>query len=91
MTATKLAKTRLSTKGQVILPKAVRDAQQWGAGQELVVEQVAGGVVLRAAKPFAATRFEDVFGSLTRYAKPMTEEQVAAALKSAAKKRYARD
>lgn len=91
MASTKPATTRLSTKGQVILPKAVREAQNWGAGQELLVEPVAGGVMLRAAKPFAATRFDDVFGSLSRYAKSMTEEAIAAALKKAAKKRYARD
>ena len=91
MNAAKPATTRLSTKGQIILPKAVRDAQNWNAGQELVVEQIVDGVVLRAAKPSKTARFEDVFGSLSRYGKPMTDEDIAAALKKAAKKRYASD
>lgn len=91
MSKTKLATTRISTKGQVILPKAIREAQNWNVGQELVVEQIAGGVVLRPATPFAPTRFEDVFGSLARYAKPMTEQQIETALRAAAKRRYAGD
>ena len=89
MTLAKTSRTRLSTKGQVILPKAVRDAQHWGAGQELVVEEISGGVLLRASKPFAATRFDDVFGSLAGAAKAMTDGEIDSALKAAAKKRYA--
>jgi AbrB family looped-hinge helix DNA binding protein len=89
MTATKTATTRLSTKGQVILPKSIRVAQNWGAGQELVVEEIAGGVLLRAAKPFPSTTFDEVCGSLAHYGKSMTDEEIAAGLKAAAKRRYA--
>ena len=45
--------TRLSAKGQVVIPKAVRDASGWRPGLELVVERTDAGVVLR---PRALTR-----------------------------------
>jgi AbrB family looped-hinge helix DNA binding protein len=58
------ARTRISTKGQVILPKAIRDRRKWAAGTELTVEETSEGVLLRAAPLFAPTRFEEVAGML---------------------------
>ena len=54
----------MSTKGQVILPKTIRDQRRWTPGTRLVVEDVPEGVILRAAPAFEPTRSEDVFGSL---------------------------
>lgn len=45
--------TRLSGKGQVVIPKVIRDASGWRPGVELVVEMTDDGVVLR---PRALTR-----------------------------------
>src|SRR5271154_1244571 len=55
-------KTRLSSKGQVVLPKAIRDKRGWGPGAELIVEERPEGVLLRRAAKAEATRVEDVFG-----------------------------
>ena len=41
--------TRLSSKGQVIIPKALRDAKRWAAGMSLVAEQTTEGILLRPA------------------------------------------
>ena len=38
------AKTRVSAKGQVVLPKAVRERRNWPAGTELKVEETPEGV-----------------------------------------------
>jgi AbrB family looped-hinge helix DNA binding protein len=54
--------TRLSSKGQVILPKAVREARNWQPGTEFTVEQVDDGVLLRPVKPFRPTTLEEVVG-----------------------------
>jgi AbrB family looped-hinge helix DNA binding protein len=56
--------TTVSTKGQVILPKALREKQRWKAGTKLVVEETKDGILLRAAPLFAPTKPEDVFGCL---------------------------
>ena len=56
--------TTVSTKGQVILPKAIRQRREWAAGTRLVVEETPDGVLLKRAPAFAATRPEEVFGLL---------------------------
>jgi AbrB family looped-hinge helix DNA binding protein len=56
--------TRLSTKGQLILPKTLREAHGWRPGTEFAVEEVRDGLLLRPVASFKATRFEDVLGCL---------------------------
>jgi AbrB family looped-hinge helix DNA binding protein len=40
-------KARLSSKGQIVLPKYLRDKQGWKAGAEIDIQEVPGGVLLR--------------------------------------------
>ena len=47
-TAKKLT-TTVSTKGQIILPKAIRQQRRWRPGTQLVVEDTEEGVLLKAA------------------------------------------
>jgi len=54
--------TRLSSKGQLVLPKAIRDAGNWPEGTEFIVEVVPQGVLLRPLRPCVTTRLEDVIG-----------------------------
>lgn len=56
--------TRLSSKGQVIIPKHMRDAKQWQAGQEFMVIETEDGVLLKAKQPFPASTLDEVAGSL---------------------------
>jgi AbrB family looped-hinge helix DNA binding protein len=54
----------MSTKGQVVLPKALRERRGWRPGVELVVEERPEGVLIRKAETEPPSRMEDVFGSL---------------------------
>lgn len=45
--------TLLSSKGQIIIPKAMRDARHWHAGTRLEVQETAEGLLL---KPVIASR-----------------------------------
>lgn len=45
------AYTKVSAKGQVVIPKAVRDRLQWTEGEQLEVVEAAGGVLLRRKSP----------------------------------------
>ena len=79
--------TRVSTKGQVILPKSIRTARRWHPGTELVVEDVEGGVLLRPAPLFARTEISDVIGSLPYSGPPKTASEIEASLAAEAKRR----
>ena len=83
--------TIVSTKGQVILPKAIRDQLQWHPGTRLAVEHTADGVVLRPlTAAFAPTRPEDVFSCLPYEGRPKSIEEMAAGIAAEAKRRHAR-
>ncbi|HVA82133.1 MAG TPA: AbrB/MazE/SpoVT family DNA-binding domain-containing protein [Candidatus Binataceae bacterium] len=82
--------TRLSSKGQVILPKAVRDARRWRPGTEFIVEDTADGVLLRPVKPFAPSRLEEVAGCLPYAGTPKTIRQMDATIRAEVKARHGR-
>ncbi|MBI5142139.1 MAG: AbrB/MazE/SpoVT family DNA-binding domain-containing protein [Nitrospirae bacterium] len=54
--------TTLSSKGQVIIPKSIRDSHHWLPGTEFVIEETAEGIILKTAKPFQATDVEKGLG-----------------------------
>jgi AbrB family looped-hinge helix DNA binding protein len=72
--------TRLSTKGQVILPKSIRDSRDWRPGTTLTVEETGDGVLLRPERRFPRTRIEDVAGCLRFKGKAKTLAQMDAAI-----------
>jgi AbrB family looped-hinge helix DNA binding protein len=80
MSAADKPTTVVSTKGQVILPKAIRQRRGWHAGTRLVVEDTADGVLLRPAPLFPVTKREDVFGPLRRRGAPKRLEETEAGL-----------
>ncbi|MBV9290655.1 MAG: AbrB/MazE/SpoVT family DNA-binding domain-containing protein [Hyphomicrobiales bacterium] len=91
MALAKSSTTVLSTKGQVIIPKAVRDQKNWAPGERLVVESTPEGVLLRQERLFPATQFEEVRGCLApKRKKALSLDEIDAALRAAAKRRYAR-
>jgi AbrB family looped-hinge helix DNA binding protein len=74
-----MEKTRISSKGRVVLPKPLLDARRWKAGTELIVQDTKEGLLLRSAKPLAATKLEDVLGCLGYCEKRKTLSQMQAA------------
>jgi AbrB family looped-hinge helix DNA binding protein len=59
-----MARTTLSSKGQVVLPKEIRDAHHWGTGTTFAVESVGDSVLLRPVSPFKPSTLEAVTGML---------------------------
>lgn len=64
-----MATTKLSSKGQVVLPSATRTSRRWTVGTEFQVVDTPEGVLLRPLKPFAPSRVDEVFG-MARYQGP---------------------
>ena len=82
--------TKLSSKGQVILPVSIRLANQWHAGVEFAVENTADGVLLRPIKPVATTTLDEVIGCVGYTGKPHSVEDMDAAITAEIKSRHAR-
>jgi AbrB family looped-hinge helix DNA binding protein len=89
MTAAKPT-TVVSTKGQVILPKPMREQRGWGPGTRLTVEETADGILLKPAPLFEPTQPEDVFGSLKYDGPPLSVEDMDAAIAAEIRRRRAR-
>ena len=84
--------TTISTKGQVILPKPVRDRLRWDAGTRLAVEETADGVLLRPlAAAFTPTRSDKVFGCLPHAGPSISLERMEAGIVAEARRRHAGD
>lgn len=83
--------TTVSTKGQVILPKTIRQRRDWNAGTRLIVEETVEGVLLKRASAFAPTRPEDVFCVLPHRGDPKSIEDMDAAVLAEARSRHDRN
>lgn len=83
--------TTVSTKGQVMLPKAIRQKRLWGAGTRLIVEETPQGVLLKQAPAFSSTKPNDVFGMLPYSETPKSLEDMEAGIMAEARRRHERD
>jgi len=72
--------TRLSTKGQIVLPKNIRTSRAWVPGTEFIVEETRGGILLRPAGRFPKADLDDVAGCLRSKRKPKTPGQMRTAV-----------
>ena len=79
-----MSSIKLSTKGQLIIPKEVRDRHGWSAGTELIVEDLGHAVVIRSADIVAPTTLEEVLGCLRHAGRPKTLAEMQEAIAEAA-------
>lgn len=86
MPAAEHTTTVVSTKGQVILPKAIRQQRHWTAGTRLVVENTAEGVLLRPAPMFPETRPDEVFAVLAYKGEARSLEEMEAGILAEARR-----
>jgi AbrB family looped-hinge helix DNA binding protein len=59
--------TRLSSKGQVIIPKAFRALHHWQVGHSFEVVSTPDGILLKPQNPFPITTLEEVAGCLQKH------------------------
>lgn len=76
-----MIKTRISSEGEVAIPKEIRDRHGWAAGVELEIKDGGDAVVLRRPAPerqrlFPPTRLEDVIGCVKWDGPPVTIEEM---------------
>ncbi|HYD06124.1 MAG TPA: AbrB/MazE/SpoVT family DNA-binding domain-containing protein [Reyranella sp.] len=83
-------RTRLSTKGQVILPKAIRDKHRWKPGTALDIEDRPDGVLLKPVEAKKKLTIDDWAGIVKYKGPPKSIEEMNAAIDEEFKARHAR-
>ena len=74
-------RTRISSKGQIVIPKQIRDRHRWRPGTELTVIDVAGGVRIEALQRGKTLTAGDVFGCLQHKGKRLPNDRLTAPVK----------
>lgn len=85
--------TKVSTRGQVVIPKDLRESYDWKVGQKLDVIDTGEGVLLKARPASETASWNDVVGCLGHLARnkpPVTDEEMNAAVRKKAVERYRR-
>jgi AbrB family looped-hinge helix DNA binding protein len=72
------ARARISSKGQLVLPKAVRDAHRLGPGSVVDIESTGDSIVLRPITRKVRKRYtiDEVAGFLKYKGPPVTPEDM---------------
>ncbi len=83
-----MSATKLSSKGQVIIPKPLRTAHNWEEGQELLVIDCGDGILLKPKRVFAKTTIQDVAGCLNFSGKTKTIEEMNEAIAQGLKEKF---
>lgn len=86
--------TKMSGKGQVVVPKSVRDRKGWISGTDLDVIETVEGVLLRSratrkkiSPAEAVARFREIY---THQGPPVSLEDMDASIAEAVAERHAR-
>ncbi|WP_221053248.1 AbrB/MazE/SpoVT family DNA-binding domain-containing protein [Methylomonas koyamae] len=64
----------LSSKGQVVIPKEIRDELHWEAGTELTLIANASGVTLKAVEKKSGRNLADLIGMLKHDGPPLSTD-----------------
>lgn len=79
---------RLSSKGQLVIPKSMRDAHGWESGTDLQIIDTGEGVLLRSAPAFAPSTLAEVAGVFRDQVAARSDAEIAAALQEATRKAW---
>lgn len=90
MPATAAITTTLSSKGQMVLPKALRDQKRWQAGTRLVLKDMPDGILITPERAEQTYTVDDIIGILRHDGSLVTIEQMNEAGPKGAIERYQR-
>lgn len=81
--------TRLSSKGQMVVPKPIRDALNWPAGAELTVEKGDDSFVVRRKNSIRPTTIDEVVG-MFKVNRRITDAEIERAVEEGYRARWRR-
>ena len=68
----------LSSKGQVVIPKEIRDELHWHPGTQITLVSSASGVTLKALPMKTGRKFSDLIGRLKHEGPPLSTDELCA-------------
>lgn len=80
-------KARISSKGQLVLPKALRQSRGMVEGAEVEVEEVPGGVLLKLVRGPEEASLADLVGCTGYQGPPRTLQDMEFAIRKGARAR----
>ncbi len=83
--------TKLSSKGQIVIPKIMRRQYNLHTGQKLNIIDTGEGILLQPSTSFHKTTVEEVAGILSYSGEPVSLEEMQAAIKIGAIERKSND
>jgi AbrB family looped-hinge helix DNA binding protein len=83
-----MLKTKISSKGQVVVPLSIRERRNLKTGQTLLVDEVPEGILLRDKPAFARTTLGQVAGCLQYSGPAVSLEDMRAAGAEGALERF---
>lgn len=81
-----MATVKLSSKGQFILPKSIRDRHRWKEGTEFVIIDRGSELIIKPTRIFPATELEPVDTPSVYRGKPLSLEEMDQAVNTEAGK-----
>jgi AbrB family looped-hinge helix DNA binding protein len=85
-----MTSAKLSTKGQIVIPKELRDARKWSAGMDIDVIDTPEGILLKLRTPPKRYTLDDVIGIAKHNGPRVSEEEMREAIAEGAVARYER-
>jgi AbrB family looped-hinge helix DNA binding protein len=83
-----MATTKLSSKGQVVIPKSLRAVHRWETGLEFMVIDTDDGLLLKPMGPFAPAELAEVAGMFKQRVVARTDAEIETALRKDARRRW---
>jgi len=82
-----MTKTKLSNKGQIVIPKQVRAARGWEPGLEFVIEDTGDGIKLRPIKTHKETTIQEILGCVNYKGPRKSLKEMEAAIAEGAREK----
>ena len=79
--------TRLSNKGQIVIPKQVRATHGWEPGLEFIVEDTGDGIKLKPVTPYLEAKAEELLGCVGYNGLKKSLKEMEAAIAKGARKK----
>jgi AbrB family looped-hinge helix DNA binding protein len=85
-----MASAKLSTKGQIVIPKELRDARKWAAGMDIDCINTPEGILLKPKAPAKRYTLDDLYGIANYTGPPKTLADMERGIDEAMRERWER-